>query len=1413
MRVDETAGREWTTKSDKTVQNGILPSASGNARQSENKTANDEDEISARSKNIAGDRLNDATSDKHNPSFNQGAENSKTVSNKSTTLDIFSEVNDKNGSENSIILPDINKSASLDGASTACRTMDAVYEGASPSGRIISTDPNGVSTSGRTMDTVLLQQRIDRYEQKDPATSEVDPGSLAEEMTIALSRLSSPVDGPSKPVALDLPPQKLQLPGDIGEQKTSPPSLPVQVGKTHPSRQIVVADTGKQEKQPGQEPADNRVKEGQRTDRRKAVTTRKVKITLDKKKSASKQYKTDDMSFLDLSPRSYHGAWRTVGRGGGGDRKGRLVDNHVKKHALYHARFAAAPDRRQAFYHARYYYYSSNLIYSRYRISRVFMRKEKAGLHLMRPETNYIRLCLACVEVGTELLRDAFRRFLGSMQPYQTFEFFLAANRKKITGYASTERIISSRWKTIYPETGVEVQLEQLDHVLLFWLLRHMCRYRRVNDVIWRWKAAKSDTSEVADVTRIRDLRNFLLDIKERTLFEDEYKRKIDDFKKVTKRLASESSIKERLDRLDALQKKEPEVSDTEKLVLLLKGWASELGDRNIGKIAPLKQAWDVVNETKEFTRRFMSRHRKPKLFVKFRSYEAVAETIEKHGVVVIVGNSGEGKTTAAVALLASRWDADEAVVLTDPSKLGFLDTRTAASLFVDDMFGSMYLLEQDLRSWEPKFEQMWSCASQARAGKRAYIVITMRKHVYDQCVQTLAKYKLFHKDHIVEFNSKDLTSADMRQMLSYHILVDSQVRAEIYRNAHLHTGSLGFPQCCALYVSQRRLHDMWAHFFEHPIDVLEGDLETLHRSDIHAYFALVVMMFQPGARLYAKKLRDLQDETFLQQLQSLAEVCKVPITEKLPEQLLTSLSGQLTPYVYWEKNIDCYTFSHESVMELMMSSFVKRHPQHVLETCELQFLLDYVFTEENLLKSRNQVFAMRISPDHFWLLSQSIDHYINYGHVVAMATHRVLRDPGFREFFFTYLEKRGESEHIVLAEDSSVKEGVSRRPVGLMFSSINQDKPNVGLVRALWKTGLYQKHSSPWVAGELRSSLLMAVRRGSLEVLRLLADGGIEIPPCLMAESDYLGRIDIVKELLKREKWSQEQLDVALVRAARVQSAGVDVVKLLLGAGASPTSIRASSTALCEAAKADNVKTVQHLLSCGEPGCGSSVTERDLAEGTPLHHACDAGHMDVIQILLKRDASVNAPDEQGMTPFLVAVGWGREEVLQTLLTKKVNPLHVDDHKNNMLHICGATGHDVVMKILVKNFPDVIQKLAIARNVYGWTPLDFSFRLGHLQVTKILVAQVLKVSTPRSLASLSDSKTFVHTRFSIARREEFDFLEPSTCRFVWASGQNAVYRVPRCRWHIEAAVPEEYEETRKFVAKHEEKLRWCLAKT
>jgi len=218
------------------------------------------------------------------------------------------------------------------------------------------------------------------------------------------------------------------------------------------------------------------------------------------------------------------------------------------------------------------------------------------------------------------------------------------------------------------------------------------------------------------------------------------------------------------------------------------------------------------------------------------------------------------------------------------------------------------------------------------------------------------------------------------------------------------------------------------------------------------------------------------------------------------------------------------------------------------------------------------------------------------------------------------------------------------------------------------------------------------------------------------------------------------------------------------------------------------------------------------MAENTPLHHAVDVGNVEMVEALIKKNADVNAKDGQGLTSFALAVGWGRVAVLEALLEKRISVLATDDQKNNVLHICGATGHEEILKILHKRFPDVINKLVTAKNAYGWTPLDFSFRCGHLEVTKILVALVLKASPPPSYKIRADSQTFVHTRFSLTRKDELNFKESSTCRFVHADSDRTIYRVPRCKWYIQVADKDEYEETRRHVVRFEEKLRWYLAK-
>lgn len=89
---------------------------------------------------------------------------------------------------------------------------------------------------------------------------------------------------------------------------------------------------------------------------------------------------------------------------------------------------------------------------------------------------------------------------------------------------------------------------------------------------------------------------------------------------------------------------------------------------------------------------------------------------------------------------------------------------------------------------------------------------------------------------------------------------------------------------------------------------------------------------------------------------------------------------------------------------------------------CALQFIMDYVATEDNVNLPRDQVFVMRIQKHFFWLMAQLFDHYINYGHVYKVAHHRVFRDPKFLNFFIDYVKKREMKDEMILQVDGTVK-------------------------------------------------------------------------------------------------------------------------------------------------------------------------------------------------------------------------------------------------------------------------------------------------------------------------------------------------------------------------------------------------------
>ena len=79
--------------------------------------------------------------------------------------------------------------------------------------------------------------------------------------------------------------------------------------------------------------------------------------------------------------------------------------------------------------------------------------------------------------------------------------------------------------------------------------------------------------------------------------------------------------------------------------------------------------------------------------------------------------------------------------------------------------------------------------------------------------------------------------------------------------------------------------------------------------------------------------LQELNDNKFLKEFEQLAKVCKVPVNEALPGNMISLLTNQLSSYIHYEEEIKTFTFIHESIMEVLMSSFVRFHPQHILES------------------------------------------------------------------------------------------------------------------------------------------------------------------------------------------------------------------------------------------------------------------------------------------------------------------------------------------------------------------------------------------------------------------------------------------------------------------------------------------------
>lgn len=115
----------------------------------------------------------------------------------------------------------------------------------------------------------------------------------------------------------------------------------------------------------------------------------------------------------------------------------------------------------------------------------------------------------------------------------------------------------------------------------------------------------------------------------------------------------------------------------------------------------------------------------------------------------------------------------------------------------------------------------------------------------------------------------------------------------------------------------------------------------------------------------------------------------------------------------------------------------------------------------------------------------------------------------------------------------------------------------------------------------------------------------------------------------------------------------------------------------------------------------------------TPLHTACQNGYVDVVNLLLDREADVEIIDNDGWTPLYTACVNGRLEIVKLLLNRGADFTMTSHFKFTPLHAASQKGHFEILLNRGANF-------AIA-NKDGWTPLHSACQNGHFEIVKLLL--------------------------------------------------------------------------------------------
>ncbi len=180
------------------------------------------------------------------------------------------------------------------------------------------------------------------------------------------------------------------------------------------------------------------------------------------------------------------------------------------------------------------------------------------------------------------------------------------------------------------------------------------------------------------------------------------------------------------------------------------------------------------------------------------------------------------------------------------------------------------------------------------------------------------------------------------------------------------------------------------------------------------------------------------------------------------------------------------------------------------------------------------------------------------------------------------------------------------------------------------------------------------------------------------------------------------------------------------------------------KAVRLGNVAQVERILK----DAPELLAERYDSGTTLLHVAAATGQVPVIELLIAKDADIEALDARSRTPLLHAATCRRSSAARCLLGHGANVLHKDVDGHTALHRAAASDRATTVALLIKHGADVNTKLQ-----HGTTPLHSALLLGFEDVAALLLE-----AGADPAARADDGTTPLAIARSKARRDLIDLL-------------------------------------------------------